>query len=48
MLAQEEQVLLVEALEFKLADGVALVLSQRLLKLASRDLYFSVKHEKLD
>jgi hypothetical protein len=48
MLAQEEQVLLVEALESNLADGVALVLSQRLLKLASRDLYFSVKHEKLD
>jgi hypothetical protein len=47
ILAQEEQVLLVEALESNLADGVALVLSQRLLKLASRDLYFSVKHEKL-
>jgi hypothetical protein len=27
---------------------VALVLSQRLLKLASRVLYFSVKHERLD
>jgi hypothetical protein len=39
---------LVEALESKLADGVTLVLSQRLLKLASRVLYFSVKHERLD
>jgi hypothetical protein len=48
MLEQEEQVLLVEALESNLADGVALVLSQRLPKLASKVLYFSVKHEKLD
>jgi hypothetical protein len=48
MIEQEEQFLLVEVLESKLADGVALVLSQRLLKLASRVVYFSVKHERLD
>jgi hypothetical protein len=48
MLEQEEQFFLVEALESNLADGVALVLSQRLLKLASRVLYFSVKLEMLD
>jgi hypothetical protein len=48
MLEQEEQFLLVEALESNLAEGVALVLSQRLLKLASRVLYFSVKLERLD
>jgi hypothetical protein len=48
ILEQEEQFLLVEALESNLADGVTLVLSQRLLKLASRVLYFSVKHERLD
>jgi hypothetical protein len=48
MLEQDEQLLLVEALESNLADGVTLVLSQRLLKLASRVLYFSIKHERLD
>jgi hypothetical protein len=48
MLEQIEQPLLVEALESNFAEGVALVLSQRLLKLASRVLYFSFKHERLD
>jgi hypothetical protein len=48
MLEQIEQPLLVEALESNLAEGMALVLSQRLLMLASRVLYFSVKHERLD
>jgi hypothetical protein len=48
MLEQIEQPLLMEALESNLAEGVALVLSQRLLKLASRVLFFYVKHEKLD
>jgi hypothetical protein len=48
MLEQKEQLLLVEALESNLSEGVTLVLSQRLLKLASRVLYFSIKHERLD